>query len=922
MARDTANRMNHQAPNALPAGRASSEALALAVRAGKGVLVSRAGEIADLNPRALGDALKGPGLLLVHAPFLSRRIGMRLQGPIFDLAELFAFVHPARFAVPTAQGLADALAMGRALAIEDEALLLHEIAGRLLADLGGLAGEDRDSALAAAIHMSNSGWIWAGEVLKALRRGECERVGRFVPWHGLPDWEEGPPRGAPGAEPVAAAEARAALDRLLARALDPAEREARGDQAAYAEAAAEIFAPRGAEGEPNIVVAEAGTGIGKTLGYLAPAALWAKRNNGAVWISTYTKNLQRQIAQTLASIAPGGGTGALKTVVRKGRENYLCLLNYEELTRAPFLGIGAGLVGRWLERTLDGDMVGGDFPAWLIPLLGARDAFSTGLTDRRGECIYGACAHFRRCFIERGRVKTEESDIVVANHALLLTRVAGDAPLPASLARAPPTRLVLDEGHHLADAANDAFALHLTAREMADLRRFLRGPEESRRSRARSLLDRVADLLPDDAEMGDDAARAVSRHAASLPSEQWRRHMAGGMEGAGYRFLAAVERQVLARAASGEQDELGLECHLHPPSDELAAAAAEFEKQLAALEAALKAVAARLAERLDEEADSLDPQTRGRIESVIRSTAVRAGGLIPGWRALLKGVGAEPSDGVIDWLSLTRGDAGDLGAHRHAIDPTRALAEHLLKPAHGVLITSATLFDGEEAASDRTGTVHLSRAPRRLRFASPFPYAEHARIFVVRDVDPRDLDQLAAAMRVLFQASGGGALGLFTAIARLKAVYRKLRAPLEGLGFPLYAQHVDEIDPGTLVDIFRAEHDSCLLGTDAVREGIDVAGRSLRLLVYERVPWPKPDLLHKARAAHFGGRPYEEEIARRRITQAFGRLIRRGDDKGVFIILGAQVPSRLLTGLPASVEIVRTGLAEAARLTAGFLETA
>ncbi|MFO1186010.1 MAG: helicase C-terminal domain-containing protein [Alphaproteobacteria bacterium] len=397
--------------------------------------------------------------------------------------------------------------------------------------------------------------------------------------------------------------------------------------------------------------------------------------------------------------------------------------------------------------------------------------------------------------------------------------------------------------------------------------------------------------------------------------------MAEGVESAGYRFLAAVEAQILARSASGEQGEFGLECHLHPPSEELAAAARDLEKLLAALEGALKAVAARLAKRLDEDADTLDSQTRGRIESVIRSIAVRAGGLIPGWRALLKDIAAEIRDGVIDWLSLTRGDSGNLGAHRHALDPTRALAEHLLKPAHGVLITSATLFDGEEAASDRTGTAHLPRAPHRLRFPSPFPYAERSRIFVVRDVDPRDLDQLAAAMRVLFQAAGGGALGLFTAIARLKAVYRKLKRPLEGLGLPLYAQHVDEIDAGTLVDIFRAEHDSCLLGTDAVREGIDVAGRSLRLLVYERVPWPKPDLLHKARAAYFGGRPYEEEIARRRITQAFGRLIRRGDDKGAFVILGAQVPSRLLTGLPASVEIVRTGLAEVSRLTAEFLGT-
>ncbi|MFO1186012.1 MAG: hypothetical protein U1E87_00255 [Alphaproteobacteria bacterium] len=152
--------MSNQVPNSLPAVRASREALALAVRAGKGVLVSRAGEIADASPRTLGDALNGPGLLLVHAPFLSRRIGMRLQGATFDLAELFAFVRPGRFAVPTAQGLGDALAMGHALTIEDEdAPSPHR---RSFDERSRRArGEDREGAVAAALHMAKASWVWA-----------------------------------------------------------------------------------------------------------------------------------------------------------------------------------------------------------------------------------------------------------------------------------------------------------------------------------------------------------------------------------------------------------------------------------------------------------------------------------------------------------------------------------------------------------------------------------------------------------------------------------------------------------------------------------------------------------------------------------------------------------------------------------------
>jgi ATP-dependent DNA helicase DinG len=903
--------------------RESCSSLALAVRAGHGVLVSREGEIAQASPHSLAAALQGAGLLLVHAPFLSRRLGVRLQGVIFDLAELFAFVHPARFATPTPQGLAAALGLsGGAVTIEDEALLLPRLSDRLLTDLGGLEAEERESAIAAAVHMARGGWPWAPQALAALRYSPSAKAARFQPWRGLPEWEESAPPGEPSSKPIAPGEARGALDRLLARALDPAARETRDDQAAYAEAAAEIFAPRQAPGEPSVVVAEAGTGIGKTLGYLAPAAVWARRNHGTVWISTYTKNLQRQIAQTIARIAPADGKQALRTTVRKGRENYLCLLNLEEIAGAPLMAVTVGLVGRWLAHSADGDMVGGDFPAWLVPLLGvggAREARGLGLTDRRGECTYGACAHYRRCFIERVRVQTESSEIVVANHAVLLTRAAAEAAIPENLARAPLTRLVLDEGHHLIDAADDAFSVHLTARELADLRRFLRGPEERRaRSHARTILDRLSDLLPGEEEV-EHLVKPVSRLAGALPTEQWRRSLASGAAGPGYRFLAAVEAQVLARAGRGEREEFGLECTIHPAHEALISSASELGKALSALENALKLIAERLTRRLTEDARDLDSATRSRIESVVRGLAQRTGALLPAWRAALASVADTTPEGFIDWLSLGGGQEGDTGLHRHPLDPTEALARHLYRPAHGVLITSATLFDGEDTPRDRTGAGHLTCEPQRLRFPSPFPYAQGSRVIIVRDVETRDLDQLAAAMRVLFEAARGGALGLFTAISRLRAVYRRLKSPLEGLGLTLYSQHVDEMDPGALVDIFRSETDSCLLGTDAVREGIDVAGRSLRLLVYERVPWPRPDLLHKARAAHFGGRAYEEEIARRRITQAYGRLIRRGDDRGVFVILGAQVPSRLLAGLPRGVEIERTGLAEAARLTAEFL---
>ncbi len=113
-----------------------------------------------------------------------------------------------------------------------------------------------------------------------------------------------------------------------------ADAEARPEQADYAAAAAAAFAPRERPDAPRAVLAEAGTGVGKTLGYIAPASLWAEKNQGAVWLSTYTRNLQSQIDDELDRLYPDPAQKRRRVVIRKGRENFLCLLNYEDAVRA------------------------------------------------------------------------------------------------------------------------------------------------------------------------------------------------------------------------------------------------------------------------------------------------------------------------------------------------------------------------------------------------------------------------------------------------------------------------------------------------------------------------------------------------------------------------------------------------------------
>ena len=241
----------------------------------------------------------------------------------------------------------------------------------------------------------------------------------------------------------------------------------------------------------------------------------------------------------------------------------------------------------------------------------------------------------------------------------------------------------------------------------------------------------------------------------------------------------------------------------------------------------------------------------------------------------------------------------------------------MLAPADGVLVTSATLRGGEDwpAAESRTGAAHIGGA-RHFEAESPFDYAGCSEVLIVTDIRQGDIPSLAGAYARLIEAAQGGTLGLFTAIQRLKAVHARIADRLARTGLPLLAQHVDPIDAGTLVDIFRDDPRASLLGTDALRDGVDVPGESLRLVVMERVPWPRPTVLHAARRMAAlrqaqdgrGGSAYDDRVVRARLAQAFGRLIRRQGDCGVFVILSAAMPSRLLAAFPPGVPVSRVPL--------------
>lgn len=859
-----------------------------------------------------GDAIMAASdtpVLMINAPLVANRLGYPdLSG--LDLLELFAFVHPARFCVPTPRGLAQALDLSEPEGDEDVPSFLQRAAGALMASCEDPEWFERQGAWSTLQSLERLRWPWAQVLKPHIARPQQAEKWLFST---LPEWEEAPERGAPRQVELREAEVLAQLDHLTGEGA-----EQREGQRAYASNVAKVFAPRHKNEMPHIALAQAGTGIGKTLGYLAPASLWASASGGTVWVSTFTKNLQRQLRSESRRAWPvKRPDGTPPVVVRKGRENYLCLLNLEDALQGGFTGrpaILAQLVARWAAFSRDGDMIGGDLPGWLGTLFRKRGI--AALTDQRGECIYAGCPHYRKCFIERAGRDSAQADLVIANHALVMVN--------AARARDPsqrPTRLIFDEGHHVFEAADSTFAATLSGQEAIELRRWIMGPEKKSRGRRRGLAARLADVASYD-DAGGEAIEAACEAGQALPGDGWLQRLnEGEPSGPLERLLFAVRSTVYARDESGGQEAgYGIETEAAGLPGDVIEAAGSAAEALASIRSPLIRLGSRLEAIMADPPDWLDSQGCARIEGARFALGWRVD-LLGAWEALLDRLGGPADPEFVDWLAVDRSDARefDVAIHRRWLDPMKPFAKVVLEPAHGVMLTSATLTDrigdtGDpwESAIARSGAAHVTAQPMLSSAASPFDYARRAEVLIVTDIRKGDLPGLAGAYARLIEASDGGVLGLFTAIRRLRSVHGRIADRLAREGLPLYAQHVDPIDTGTLVDIFRDDPRASLLGTDALRDGVDVPGRSLRCVVLEAVPWPRPDILHKARrAASESGSQYDDRIIRAKLAQAFGRLIRGKDDHGHFIVLSAAFPSRLLSAFPQGTAIRRVTLDEA-----------
>src|SRR6056300_1619012 len=292
------------------------------------------GDIEQLSHAEANQRLDHEAVLYCHQRWCAHKLGRHrdaLAG--LDLLELFAFVRPARFAVPTAAGLAANLGLASTSDPEDQTMLMPVLAHTMLEIIAGWSAEEKKHAAGFARLMAQGGWGWAPMVMAAL--------GEVMPpaappnsrdaaiWTRLDEIADDGPAPPAGNDPIHPQDAQNRLNHMLGHG-----KAIRPGQMAYTESLIHAFTPPVDKASPHLVMAEAGTGTGQTVGYLAPASLWAETNTAPVWISTYTRSLQHQIESEMARLYDHADEREKRVVIRKGRENYLCLLNLEEALTA------------------------------------------------------------------------------------------------------------------------------------------------------------------------------------------------------------------------------------------------------------------------------------------------------------------------------------------------------------------------------------------------------------------------------------------------------------------------------------------------------------------------------------------------------------------------------------------------------------
>ena len=805
-------------------------------------------------------------------------------GPTFDTWELASVL------LPTAARLnlaSLAAAVGVPMPVAHRALADAEATRDIfIALLGRLDALPRSLLLELRAFAARAGWAFTALIDDALVRGgggalDPAEVDALVAALPAPPVRAAArplvPRETPEAPSAADIEALFTLAAARTDLMPGYER--RDGQEQMARAVARHLGVGGA------LAVEAGTGTGKSLAYLLPALLHALRNDDRVVISTYTLNLQDQLATkelplaTALVEAHAGMPGALRTTVLKGRGNYLCLERWAQVRMDPSPRTEAearlfGRIAAWLPDTDTGDlaelyMTSPERPAW--------DQVAAEGTD----CLQRRCAYVREgsCFLLRARQRAAAAHAVIVNHALLLANAArADQVLP------PFRHLVIDEAHRLEDVATQHYGAAFSVREVRDLVDSLGqvdrhgGPGFARRlqgiggGRALALsplaaLAPLADRLLIAVQGAADRVRPVGEALRAFAEDYVEDGGGAGTSGAGRREVSLTAAR---RAQPAWED---------------------VEEAAMQLDLALQVLTERVGQVRD--AAGALPEGASDLVAALRAEAARTADALAAARDTLRRAALHPRRDDIAWLAHGEGDQRLHIAPREVAD---RLGDDLYGERDSVLVTSATLTAGGtfDFSLDRLGL----RDADTLEIPSPFDYRRAVLALAVEDLPEPGMPGYERALHETLaeaaRAAEGRTLVLFTSHAAVRAAASALRDALAASDIVVRAQGIDG-SPGRLLRMLVERPRTLLLGTAAFWEGVDVQGDALSQIVIARLPFPVPnEPIYAGRAEQFTD-PFGEFAVPQsvlRFRQGFGRLIRSAHDRGVFVVLDSRITRR------------------------------
>lgn len=624
---------------------------------------------------------------------------------------------------------------------------------------------------------------------------------------------------------------------------------------------------------------EAGTGTGKSLGYLIPALYYGIQHDEKIVVSTHTINLQEQIRERdvplLSRILPV----PFKAAVFKGRGNYLCLRKFEgKLTAHDFHApvedrLTAAQMMVWLGETESGDQEELNFA-------GRGGEFWSTVASDADSCLNRSCPWFRHCFYHRAKQEASLADLVITNHSMLFTDIRAEHRLLPSY-----EHLIVDEAHHLEDAAGKHLGMQLSYNSA--MHALLRLCKDARTGLIIQLKQQIASTGSERAEAWMETIDEVVPVFGEL-----RLHW-------DQLFDLLYD---MAKPASDAEGGQGV-CRLK--ADKLPAGWEAARNAEANVHAALNEIIRVLDKLLS---DVKEHANDSAVEALVVDTAGNVKDLARVRDDLHRFVALEEA-GTVYWLEANV-YYKSRSVHLYAVpaDVSGLLKQYIFDVKRSVILTSATLsvHKSFEYATEQFGLAEFDRAGRLMtvQLPSPFNYREQALVVIPRNLpplrgpsaNPEFLAALTGSLADVARETNGRMLVLFTSYRMLKQVYEPLKERLADSGISVIGQGIDSGGRTKLIRRFRQQQASVLLGTSSFWEGVDLPGDALTCLAIVRLPFSPPnhplleaksEMIAASKQNPFMKLSIPQAVIR--FKQGFGRLVRTAKDKGIVILYDTRV---------------------------------